>query len=76
MERANNIKAELARYGLKYEDLAAELQLSIVTIGHKLSGKSPWFLHEAAQVVNYFNSMGGQHTVESLFFDRVAQNPK
>ncbi len=45
-----NVKAELARQGLKLEDLAEALNLTIGTVSMKLNGKYPITFREAVRV--------------------------
>ena len=44
-----NVKAELARQGLKLEDLAEALNLTIGTVSMKLNGKYPITFREAVR---------------------------
>ena len=45
-----NVKAELARQGLKLEDLAEALNLTIGTVSMKLNGKYPITFREAVRI--------------------------
>ena len=65
----SNIKAEIARYNLTMEKVAAELGISTVSFSNKLHGKTPWLLHEAKKLVQIFNSFGSCYTIETLFFE-------
>jgi len=65
-----NIKAEMARNSITMEDLAAKLGVSVATVSNKITGKREWSLGEAAAVVEIFNGMGGEHSIESLFETR------
>jgi antitoxin component HigA of HigAB toxin-antitoxin module len=64
-----NIRAEMVRHGLTAKYVAKELGISAVSVSHKLNGKRQWTLPEAKKIVDYFNSLGGNHTIESLFFN-------
>jgi len=63
-----NVRAEMARYNIKMADLAQVLNISAVSVSNKLTGKTSWSLAEAKKIVDLINSMGGNYTVESLFF--------
>jgi len=63
-----NVKAELARYGLRLEDLAKRLNLSVSATSNKINGKTDWTLSEAMETLRWINGFGAeQHTVASLF---------
>ncbi len=66
---SRNVRAEMARHGLTAENLADVLGISAVSVSNKLNGKRPWSLAEAKRVVDHFNSLGGNFTIEALFFD-------
>ncbi len=67
-DRLLNLKIEMLRHSLNYSDLAAILELSTVSVSKKMNGRVPFTLAEAKTIVDFFNSKGGNHTVESLFF--------
>ena len=69
MRMLGNIKAEIARYGLTMDKVAAELEMSTVSFSNKVHGKTPWLLDEAKKLVRIFNSYGSCYTIESLFFE-------
>lgn len=69
---ANNVKAEMARYGLTMEKVAAELCMSTVSLSNKTNGKTGWSLHEAKMLVDYFNSLGSNCTIEVLFYNKAS----
>lgn len=64
-----NVRAEMVRYGLTAEDLAAWLSISTVSVSNKLNNKRPWTLPEAKTIVDRLNKLGANLTIESLFFD-------
>ncbi len=68
-----NIRAEMVRHDLTTENLATVLEISAVSVLNKIKGKTPWTLPEAKRVVDYFNSLGGRHTIESLYYDTPAK---
>ena len=68
----SNIKAEVARYGLTLEKVAAELGMSTVSLSNKINGKAPWSLHEAKTLVEFFNSQGSSYTIETLFYPQAS----
>lgn len=65
----SNIKAEMARYSLTMEKVAAELGMSTVSLSNKLHGRTAWLLPEAKKLVDVFNCRGSHYTIESLFFE-------
>lgn len=44
-----NAKAEMTRRGLKLEDVATKMDMTISTLSQKLNGKYPFTLNEAKQ---------------------------
>ncbi|MDD5476302.1 MAG: helix-turn-helix transcriptional regulator [Syntrophales bacterium] len=68
-----NIRAEMVRHGLTIEKMAKVMKASTVTVSKKLNGRRPWTLAEAKMMVDFFNSMGGDHTIESLFYGNVPE---
>ena len=64
----SNIKAEMARYGLTADKVAPVLEMSTVSLSNKMTGKTGWSLHEAKTLVDYFNSLGSNYTIETLFY--------
>lgn len=68
-----NIRAEMARYDLTNDKLAEITSVSTVSISNKLNGRRPWTLAEAKMLVDYFNALGGKHTIESLFYNKVPE---
>ena len=71
-----NIRAEMARHELTVEKVAKVLKVSAVSVSNKLNGKRPWALDEAKTLVDYLNSLGGNHTIESLFYDNLSELAK
>jgi antitoxin component HigA of HigAB toxin-antitoxin module len=65
----NNLKAEMARYGVRLETLASEIGIGITSASHKMNGKKTWTLVEAKKIRDYFNGLAGEqkHTIDSLF---------
>ncbi len=65
----NNLRAEMARYGITLEILSGELGLTKASISHKMTGKKSWTLVEAIKIRDYFNDLAGEqrHTVDNLF---------
>ena len=64
----SNIKAEIARYDLTLEKVAPELKMSAVSLCNKINGKAGWSLHEAKMLVDFFNFLGSDYTIDSLFY--------
>ena len=50
----NNLRAEMARYHLTIQSMAAGLKMNRDTLSRKLSGKSPLYLDEAFKIQRMF----------------------
>jgi transcriptional regulator with XRE-family HTH domain len=70
--RSNNVRAEMARYGLTGGDVAKALNLTPTTVSRKLQGKREWTVLEALSLVELFNSMGADVTLDDLFGEKKA----
>ncbi len=68
MRTRNMLKGEMAKYGLTIKSMAKIAGMSYQAMFNKLHGKTEFTLTEAQKIVNYFNSQGETHSVESLFF--------
>lgn len=68
-----NIKIELVRHNKTIKELAKSIGLSVVAMSNKINGKTPFTLREAKALVDYFNSLGSNHTIGSLFYPQEAQ---
>lgn len=66
--RTRNIKVEIARNGISVSELAKKMELSTVSMSNKINGRTPFTLTEAKRLVDIFNSMESNVTVESIFF--------
>ena len=67
-----NLQAERARHGLDTIDLAKVLGISRQSMCHRIKGHVALSLCEAKKLVDYFNSLGSNVTVDGLFFDNVS----
>ncbi|MGN0517456.1 MAG: XRE family transcriptional regulator [Acutalibacteraceae bacterium] len=54
MNNMNNLKAEMARKGIKKRDIQNLLGCSYRTVTNKLDGKSDFTLLEAVKIKNYY----------------------
>lgn len=63
----NNVRAEMARFGLTIRDMAEFMEMSPNTFSRKLHGKQDWLLNEALRIVNILNSYGANVTLGGLF---------
>lgn len=59
-----NLKAEMAREGVRPKDLAELLEVRVATIYDKLNGHYDFTLNEALKIKNHFFP---QHSLEYLF---------
>lgn len=69
---SNNVRAEMARYGLTGGDVAKALNLTRNTVSRKLQGKREWTVLEGLNLVDLFNSMGANITLDDLFGENKA----
>jgi plasmid maintenance system antidote protein VapI len=70
---SRNVRAEMVRHNIKAADLSKVLDISTVSVSNKLTGKTSWTLAEAKRIVDLFNSLGSNYTVESLFFTGASE---
>lgn len=66
-----NLQAEKARHSLTTQDLANVLGLSRQAMTNRIIGHKELDLIEAKKIVDYFNALGSNVTVDGLFFDKV-----
>lgn len=67
MQQENNIKAEMARYGLTTQEMAKAIGVSMATFSLKVNGKRVWNVIEANRMVKFFAGLGSDVTLDSLF---------
>jgi transcriptional regulator with XRE-family HTH domain len=65
--QVNNIRAEMARYGLTGNDVAKALRLNRGSVSMRLTGKRAWTILEGHALVELFNSLGANITLDDLF---------
>ena len=63
----SNLRAELARYGIKNKEIAKALDISESGLAGKLSGRRSFYLDEAFTIVDMINNRGGNLDVTDLF---------
>lgn len=68
MVNNNNVRGEMARFGLKIDDMSKMLDVSYPTFANKLNGHRDWKLTEAKVLVDIFNEQGADYTIDTLFF--------
>ncbi len=66
----NNLKAEMARRGLMYKDLALKIEMPFTTFYKKLRGETDFTVSETKKIIRELgkDSNGNDFTVEHLFF--------
>ena len=50
-----NLRAELRRNGMTYEDLGNEIGIAHITVLHKMNGQTDWTISEIEKICEYFN---------------------
>ena len=61
------LRGEMAKHGLTLAEMAKVLELSSVSLSNKINGRVDFTLSEAIKVLNFFNSLGESHTIQTLF---------
>ncbi len=66
-----NLRAELARYGIKNKEVARALGISESGLAGKLSGQRSFYLYEAFTILEMVNDRGGNIDIKELFQDAL-----
>lgn len=66
--RTKNIKFIMFKHNVKVKDIANILKVHSNTAYNKIYGKTDFNITEAKTIVNYFNSLGENFDLETLFF--------
>ena len=78
MER-NNVRAEMARFGLTISEMAQMMEMAPGTLSQKLNGKKDWLFAEVVKVETILNSYGANVEWRLLFedtYDKVKEEYK
>ena len=66
--KRNVLRGEMAKHGLTIADMAQLMDMAPSTLSNKIHGKSDFTLTQARRAVKIINSLGEDHTLESMFF--------
>ena len=66
--KPNVLRGEMAKHGITIGEMARRMDISPSALSNKIRGKSEFTLTEAQRAVEIINSLGEDHTLESMFF--------
>jgi predicted transcriptional regulator len=62
----NDLKAELARWGITTKEVAGKLGVTTATVRNKVYGRKDWMLGEAGEIVELLNERGSDITLNGF----------
>ncbi len=65
----NNVRAEMARFGITISEMAQMMEMAPGTFSQKLNGKKEWTFAEVIKVETILNSYGAEVEWRYLFKD-------